>query len=78
MLKIPIEILNKNRISTNHLEDELGVYETYLYVTDKILLEGLELLLSDPDNFQENLSKFAITNQEVFKYRKIAKQELNR
>lgn len=77
-MKIPLEILIKYNISTFHLNDEIGTYNTFLTVTDRIFKDAIELMIQDPMHLQENLIDFANKNKEILDYRQLAKDEIKR
>jgi hypothetical protein len=54
-MEIPINILEKYQVSTNHLEDEIGTYDTFLRATDYKIIKIFENLLSNPVNFLSEL-----------------------
>lgn len=76
MMKIPIETLEENNISTMHLDDEIGTYNTFLIVTDEIIKEAFEIVLNDPEHIQEKLIEFKDIHQEILDYRTIAREEI--
>ena len=61
---IPNEQLDKYKISRNHLDDELGMYQTYLIRTDYIcnkIVEGV----STREDYAEELNYRNIARQEI-------------
>lgn len=75
-MKIPIEIIEKYGVSTNHLDDEYGTYDTFLKATDFYIVKAFETLMSEPAKFLTNIISIAKENAEVMKYRTIARTEL--
>ena len=77
-MEIPINILEKYQVSTNHLEDEIGTYDTFLRATDYKIIKIFENLLSNPVNFLSELQHAMEDNTEVVYYRNVARIELNK
>lgn len=75
-MKIPTEILEKYGISTLHIDDEIGTYDTFLNATDYYIVKAFETLMSEPAKFLTNIVLIAKENAEVMQYRAIARTEL--
>ena len=75
-MKIPNEILEKYGVSTIHLDDEGGTYDTFLKATDYYIIRAFETLMSNPTSFLTNLVSISKENAEVTHYRTIARTEL--
>ena len=75
-MKIPTNILEKYNISTNHLDDECGTYDTFLKATDYYIIKAFETLMNNPASFLTNIVSIAKENSEVMQYRAVAREEL--
>lgn len=77
-MQIPVEVLEQYGVSTNHLDDEYGTYDTFLKVTNTAIIEAFETLMSNPTSFLTNIISIARDNATLMQYRTIARQEMIR
>lgn len=77
-LKIPKEMFEKYKISLRHVDDKIGMYQTFLKATDYEIIKGFENLLTEPSKFLINIIELAKTLKEVSAYRQIARGEISK
>lgn len=83
-MKIPRELFEKYLIEYDNLDNvpedsfEINQYNLFLNVTDYKIVKSYEQLMSDPNNFTENLVKVNLELQEINNYRQVARDEINR
>ena len=72
-IKIPDEVLDKWHV---YRETPEGVYQTFLLVTDYLIIKLYEQLTMYPERAEEIRAKFLEDNAETVHWREVARKEL--